>query len=177
MTNFKKVVKTSKQPAFNREDGFEKTWGESREENPGKNTIGEKWEELLKTSDDYWQRTTEKYEEFAKKPTEEEKYPLSETPLMMRSGILEFRNNRNFLNAEYWEEFFDGTLMKKVVTDNGYGLKNMKAIGQRLDISKIEGIEKVTDENNYFKCFKDDKGNEYLSLKELIEMSEGYLSW
>ena len=32
----------------------------------------------------------------------------------MRSGIVEFRNNRNFLTAEFWEEFFDGTLMKKM---------------------------------------------------------------
>lgn len=43
----------------------------------------------------------------------------------MRSGIKEFRNNRNFLNAEYWEEFYDGTLLKKVVMDNGYGKKEM----------------------------------------------------
>ena len=48
---------------------------------------------------------------------------------MMRSGIVEFRNNRNFLNAEYWEEYYDGTLTKKIVNDDGYGKKLMKETG------------------------------------------------
>lgn len=95
----------------------------------------------------------------------------------MRSGIQEFRNNRNFLKSEYWEEFVDGTLMKKIVDDNGYGLKKMIQVGQRLDYEKTGKIEKETDEKNYFKSFKDEHGNQYFSLKELIEKSEGYLSW
>lgn len=90
---------------------------------------------------------------------------------MMRSGIMEFRNNRNFLNAEYWEEYYDGSLLKKIVSDNGYGKKEMKQAGQRLDISKIEGIKKNTDEKGYFKSFEDEEGNHYYSLKELIEKS------
>lgn len=65
-TNYIKAVKTSKQPEYARQDGFLKSWGESREENPGENTKGEKWEELFKQEDDYWQRTTEKYEEHAR---------------------------------------------------------------------------------------------------------------
>lgn len=93
----------------------------------------------------------------------------------MRSGIVEFRNNRNFLTAEFWEEFFDGTLMKKIVSDNGYGLKTMKQTGQKLDIDKIGKIKKETDDNKFFKCFIDEVGNKYHSLKELIENSEGFL--
>ena len=44
----------------------------------------------------------------------------------MRSGISEFRNNRDYLNAEHWEEYVDGTILKKIVSDNGYGVKSMK---------------------------------------------------
>ena len=33
-------------------------------------TVGETWEELYKENDDYWQRTTEKYEECARKQDE-----------------------------------------------------------------------------------------------------------
>ena len=73
----------------------------------------------------------------------------------MRSGIVEFRNNRNFLNAEYWEEFYDGTLMKKIVSDNGYGKKVMKQVGQRLDIDKLDTVKKNTDEKGYFVSFED----------------------
>lgn len=60
-------MKTSKQPAYLRDDGFERKWGEYREENEEESTRGEKWEELYKEKDDYWQRTSEKYEEHARK--------------------------------------------------------------------------------------------------------------
>lgn len=65
-TQYKRVEKTSTQPKHLRDDGFERKWGESREEHQDQTTKGEKWEELKKEHDDYWQRTTEKYEEYAK---------------------------------------------------------------------------------------------------------------
>lgn len=134
---------------------------------------------MFKDSDDYWERTSKKYEEYTKKPTtlDADGKETEQAPQLMRSGIEEFRNNRNYLSAEYWEEFYDGTLMKKIVNDNGYGTKVMKQIGQRLDIDKIEGIKKITDEKGYFKCFKDKDGIQYTDIKELIEKSKGYLSW
>ena len=95
----------------------------------------------------------------------------------MRSGITEFRNNRNFLNAEHWEEYVDGTLVKKIVNDNGYGIKAMQQKGMRLDIDKIEGITKETNEDGYLQAFVDQEGNRYLSLKEIMEKESKYLSW
>ena len=77
----------------------------------------------------------------------------------MRSGIKEFRNNRNFLEAEHWEEFYDGSLLKRIVKDNGYGIKSMKQSGMRLDLDKIEGVTRVTNEEGYFVSFKDPEGN------------------
>lgn len=96
----------------------------------------------------------------------------------MRSGINEFRNNRNFLSAEHYEEYYDGSLMKKIVNDNGYGLKKMIQTGQRLDVDKIASdICKKTDENGFFQCFIDTEGKQYNSLKELIEKAPEFLSW
>ena len=42
-----------------RDDGFEAKWGEFMEE-----TIGERWKELYKQEDDYWEKKSEKYSEF-----------------------------------------------------------------------------------------------------------------
>ena len=53
-TDSKKQIKSSHQPAHLRDDGFDRKWGESREEKEGSSTTGEKWEELYKASDDYW---------------------------------------------------------------------------------------------------------------------------
>lgn len=34
------------------------------EERPGEATIGERWKELYKQEDDYWEKKSEKYSEF-----------------------------------------------------------------------------------------------------------------
>jgi len=47
-----------------RDDGFEAKWGEFMEERPGEATIGERWKELFKQEDDYWEKKSEKYSEF-----------------------------------------------------------------------------------------------------------------
>jgi hypothetical protein len=78
---------------------------------------------MTKEEDSYWQRKTEKYEEHAIKKTLIE--GAATEPQLIRCGIIEFRNNRNFLNAEHFEEYEDGSLIKKIVNDNGYGLKKM----------------------------------------------------
>lgn len=137
-------------------------------------TKGEKWEELFKQDDDYWQRTTEKYEEHARAI----EVQTTNEPQLMRSGINEFRNNRNFLSAEHYEEYYDGSLIKKIVNDNGYGLKKMIQSGQRLDVDKIATqVTKKTDDKGFFECFIDTEGNQYNSLKELVEKAPEILSW
>ena len=179
-TNVKKQLKTSHQQQHLRDDGFDKKWGESREEYPGQYSVGEKWEEMYKECDDYWQKTTERYEECVRKQGIEQQRSSSlkqAEPQLMRSGIIEFRNNRNFLNAEHWEEYVDGTLLKKIVNDNGYGIKKMIQVGMKLDIDKLEGIRTETDQNGYFKAFVDEDGNRYLSLKEMMEKEKRYLCW
>jgi hypothetical protein len=58
----------------------------------------------------------------------------------VRSGITDFRNNRNYLNAEHWEEYMDGTLIKKIINDNGYGKKIMEERGRKLNLDKLVDI-------------------------------------
>jgi len=46
-----------------------------------------------------------------------------DAPTLLRSGISDFKNNRNYLYAEHWQEYIDGGVVKKIVHDNGYGEK------------------------------------------------------
>lgn len=92
-----------------RSDGFESKWGEWREEQSGLPLQGERWMELFKDEEDYWERKSEKYTEYqVRKPFEDPEAALDsvlEAPNLIRSGLSEFRNNRNYLYAEKWEEF------------------------------------------------------------------------
>lgn len=91
--------------------------------------MGERWTEIYKEEDDYWERKSERYTEYNKKYVEDIDNALDiiETgPRLIRSGISEFKNNRNYIKAEHWEEFTDGTLKKKIIRDDGYGKKEME---------------------------------------------------
>ena len=93
----------TKEPKQMRTDGFESTWGEWREETIGKVTRGEQWTELLKEEDDYWERKSERYTEYARPPVQDIANALDEVeaaaPRILRSGICDFKNNRNFLKV------------------------------------------------------------------------------
>ena len=65
--------------------------------------------ELYKEDDDYWERKSETYTEYqVRKPLEDIEVAIDtvlEQPNLIRSGLTEFRNNRNYLYAEKWDEF------------------------------------------------------------------------
>ena len=56
---------------------------------------------------------------------------------MLRCGLIEYRNNKNYQYAEKWEEFADGTLQKKVVLDDGYGKRSLKHFGWKLNLASL----------------------------------------
>ena len=174
-----------------RDDGFEVMEGEWREEKAGQSTKGEKWVEKKKEYDNYWERQSTKYTEYPKTVTQlgdindldqavdkvlmvKDDYS---TVRIIRSGITDFRNNRNYLNAEHWEEYMDGTLVKKIINDNGYGKKVMEERGRKLNLDKLNDIQIITDENGYFIKFKDANSYEFKSLEELIEINQEHLEW
>jgi len=126
--------------------GTKLEWGEWREEEKGKPIKGERWMEMLKEHEDYWERKTEKYTEYnVNLPNQKinqpnpninqpnpninlpnpniklsnpnlqqlnvtnsiKEYPLNvvEKPILVREGLSEFRNNRNYHYGEKWDEY------------------------------------------------------------------------
>lgn len=164
-----------------RSDGFESKWGEWREEQSGLPLQGERWMELFKDEEDYWERKSEKYTEYqVRKPFEDPEAALDsvlEAPNLIRSGLSEFRNNRNYLYAEKWEEFQDGTQQKKIILDDGFGTRTLKELGKQLKPEVLGKVKLYTDEKGYFLCFRDDDKNEFKSLQELIEAQQDHLAW
>ena len=71
----------TQEPKELRNDGCDAKWGESKEENPGETTIGERWYENYKLEDDYWERKSEKYNEYISKQPELNKNQLDEKEL------------------------------------------------------------------------------------------------
>ena len=59
---------------------------------------------------------------------------LEAAPKLIRQGMNDFRNSRNFLYCEKWEEFMDGSVCKKIVHDNGFGVKTLKDKGKKLNL-------------------------------------------
>ena len=167
LTGVKKWKNMTQEFSNLRNDGFESKWGQSGEEIPGEKIIGERWTEMIKESDNYWERRSERYTEYAKKLVDDLDQAIDtvlEAPRLIRSGISEFKNNRNFLKAEQWEEYVDGTLMKNIVHDNGFGKKTMEQQGRKLNIDKLEKVRLVQNPEGYFKEFVDGEGNKFKSL-------------
>lgn len=96
---------------------------------------------------------------------------------MVRSGVQEFRNNRDFMIVEHFEEFIDGTLIKKIVEDDSYGKKILEKKGMKLNLDKIENVQMHTDPTGYFKHYQDSEGLKYHSLQELIDANKKFLDW
>ena len=163
-----------------RDDGRDRKWGEWREEKPGEATQGETWEEFYNETDDYWERRSEKYTEHPKpivsKIDDGAFDIILRAPTMKRSGISEFKNNRHYSKVEQWEEYADGTLLKKTIMDDGYGKKTMVEQGLKLNGSKMQ-LKVITDHEGYFQKFEDCEGRLFSDLKSLVEENKQYLAW
>lgn len=94
----------------------------------------------------------------------------------MRSGFSDFTNNRNYLYAEKWEEYDDGSLLKKIILDDGYGKKTLTEQNCRLNINLLEQVKLKTDEKGYFISFVDDS-QELKSLQELVDQYKNFIEW
>ena len=84
---------------------------------------------MIKEEDEYWERKSERYTQYKKNTITSLETAIEDVldaPTLLRSGVSDFKNNRNYLYAEQWEEYTDGTLLKKIVHDNGYGEKVME---------------------------------------------------
>jgi hypothetical protein len=64
VTGYKKWNKTTHESKHLRKDGFDSKWGEWREEFKGEPINGERWTEMFKEEDDYWERKSERYTEY-----------------------------------------------------------------------------------------------------------------
>ena len=133
-----------------RTDGFDHKQGEWREEIPATHCQGEKWTERLKEEDDYWERRSEKYTEYPKYVVENVQTALNEIAeaegsRMTRSGVQDFRNNKNFMVVEAWEEYDDGTLIRKIIHDDSYGKKILEKKCIKLDLSRLGNVHMVCD--------------------------------
>ena len=212
--------------------GTKLEWGEWREEEKGKPIKGERWMEMLKEHEDYWERKTEKFTEYnvslpnqkinqpnpninqpnpninlpnpnINKPNPNinlpnpniklsnpnvqqlnvtnsiKEYPLNvvEKPILVREGLSEFRNNRNYHYGEKWDEYQDGTQHKNVILDDGHGKRTLKELGKKLNEEIMADVQLITDEKGYFVFFIDAKKKKYSSLQELIEEYKDELAW
>ena len=52
---------------------------------------------------------------------------------LIRDGLSEYRNNRNYHYGEKWDEYQDGTQQKKIILDDGFGKRTLKEIGKKLN--------------------------------------------
>lgn len=97
---------------------------------------------------------------------------------MTRSGVHDFKNNKNFMLVEAWEEYDDGTLIRKIVHDDSYGKKVLEKKVIKLDLSKLANVHMVCDEKGYFKYFQDSAtGTKYHSLAKLVESNKALVEW
>ena len=100
---------------------------------------------------------------------------------MLRQGLSEFRNNRNYQFAERWEEHADGTLEKKVVKDDGFGKRSLKHFGWKLNLGILEEVGIIRDADGKFLHFidKSKEGDEAIieSLEQVIKSHEKFLEW
>ena len=138
-----------------RNDGFDSKWGEWREEHKGEPIQGERWTELLKEEDDYWERRSERYTEYPRQLTDIDNAidNILDAPKIIRSGISDFKNNRNFFEAEQWEEYHDGTLKKNIVRDDGHGKKELEEFCEKLNMDKMTDVSIVINDQQYFTHF------------------------
>jgi len=87
-----------------------------------------------------------------------------DAPKIIRSGISDFKNNRDYFEAEQWEEYHDGTLKKKIVRDDGHGKKELEEACDKLNIDKMVDVSIVINEKGYFTHFLNEEGKIFKSL-------------
>jgi len=164
-----------------RNDGQELKFGEYGEEHVGGIRLIENWQELSKEEDNYWEYKSEKISLYPKKLISSAHPSLedpNEPPRMVRSGLKDFKNNRNYYYAEQWEEYIDGTLLKKMVIDNGFSEKTLEESGTKFNVEKMDSLAINLDNCGYFICFLDKENKfEYKSLESLIEKNKQYLEY
>ena len=129
---FKRWNKMTLEHPSEKNYGTQLQWGEWQQEKAGEPIRGERWMEMLKEHEDYWERKSEKYDEMqVRKPLENVDQAFShvlDQPNLIRSGLSEYKNNRNYHYAEKWDEFQDGTQIKRVVLDDGFGKRTLKEL-------------------------------------------------
>ena len=125
----------------------------------------------MKEEDDYWEKKSEKYTEYNLQKVSHTVDPRidPDLPTIIRCGFSEFRNNRQYLYADKWEEFVDGSLHQKIIIDDGHGKRTLQEIAKKLNLALLDNVKLLTDERGYFMCFMDEQKVEYKSLQELIE--------
>lgn len=58
--------------------------------------------------------------------------------VLLKEGVNEFRNNKNFSDVEEWREYSDGRIIKKKLHDNGHGVKIRAETGQKLHKDRLK---------------------------------------
>lgn len=97
----------------------------------------------------------------------------------LRTGLSDFSNNRNYIYSEKWEEYLDGTHLKKFILDDGFGKKTLTEQNQKLNLDLLENIQFKNDENGYFLYFLEigKNGKTFQSLEELINNNQKFIEW
>ena len=85
-------------------------------------------------------------------------------PRMVRSGVSTFKNNKSYYYLEHWQEFVDGTLLKKIHHDNGYGGKDLIESGKKPTNELMEAVRLELDEKGYLVSYVEQEKFEYGSL-------------
>ena len=92
--------------------------------------------------------------------------------VLLKSGINEFRNNKNFSDVEEWKEYSDGMIIKKKINDNGYGRRIRAETGQKLHREKLKHIRRVSakgDNGHTEEILLDEEGYRLKSLQEYLD--------
>ena len=103
--------------------------------------MGEKWCEVYNIQYDYWERKATKYTNHVKNSAN-----IIDV-VLLKSGLNEFRNNKNFSDVEEWKEYSDGTIIKKKINDNGYGRRIRAETGQKLHRERLKNLKRAMMKN------------------------------
>jgi hypothetical protein len=127
---------------------------------------GEKWWEVLNLQEDYWERKSEKYTNHCGNQAN-----IIDL-VVLRSGVNEYRNNRNFYDVEEWREYSDGRLIKKKFNDNGYGRRILAETGKKLHKEKFKSLRRVNikqSDGDIEEALFDEDGVRLRNLQEYLD--------
>ena len=90
----------------------------------------------------------------------------------------EFKNNRLFYDIEEWKEFSDGKIIKKKLSDNGYGKKVRAETGKKLHKDKMKNLKRDTSNKAYMgEYFLNEEGLKLKSLQEYLDKPDTILEY